>query len=256
MTNADLEALLQTHYPVGIAAIILKDGARYQACSGLADRERGTPVTPHTTFEIASCTKMFTGYCVQLLEQAGQLNIREKACSELPGITCEMLLHHTSGLPDYLDRLVWRDTLCNEDVIGSPSDSVRQFPPGEKYEYSNTNYVVLARLLEERTRMPYPALLHEAVFGPLGMNRSTVFPRGNCARGYDSDGSLCEYPSYIYGDGSIWTCIDDLAKWLAFVPQLFGSPLLKLAHALLTNVRDFDGDALGDEMVRLVGGIP
>ncbi len=96
----DLQAILNSHEPIGLAASILKDGEPFfQGTSGWAEREK-TKVMLNTTFELASCSKQFTGYCIQLLQNQGLLSITDPISKYFPllqpNVKIQNLLWHTS----------------------------------------------------------------------------------------------------------------------------------------------------------------
>jgi CubicO group peptidase (beta-lactamase class C family) len=234
MNQDSIEALLNRHEPIGLAVAVRKGKESLLACGGQAQRcshsDNALPVRPQTTFELASCTKLFTGHAISLLEERGLLKTSEPIRKHLSGlsdeVTIEQLLHHTSGLANYFDLLDWRATLCNGDVLQALRGASLDFHPGTRYEYNNSNYVVLATLVEKLSGRPYGVFLHEEVFAPLGMTSTGLFPRLEAARGY-REGKLFEEPSYIYGDGSLWTCASDLLKWLDFLPSRFSTPMFQ-----------------------------
>src|SRR5262245_22709831 len=144
----------------GFALLVLHDGRPVlEKCHGLANLKTKTPITPKTTFELASLTKPFTATAVLLLAQRGQLALDDdvrKSIPELPPspgrpVRLRDLLHHTSGLPEYL---AFGGVKGTDPKYRSNADYLKEFekhpakrPPGEQFEYRNSNYMLLATVV-------------------------------------------------------------------------------------------------------------
>ncbi len=158
--DALLAPLGSDHGP-GVAAMVIRDGeVDYSSAVGLADVERGIPIGPRTVFDIASVSKQFTGMLGILLHEDGRLDYDAPVVRFLPELarfgdrmTVRHLLTHTSGLPDYYDALArashaggWasnRDALASLELQGD-----LDFPPGDRFAYSDAGYEMLALVLE------------------------------------------------------------------------------------------------------------
>jgi D-alanyl-D-alanine carboxypeptidase len=171
--DADAEAILQRTGTPGATIAIYRNGTPlYVHAYGLADRERKTPATSATHYEIGSITKQFTAAAILQLREAGKLDIDARLATYLPDaphaseVTLTQLLSHTSGLLDYLDGPdveAWAVKPATFGQImariqGKPLD----FPPGSRWSYSNTGYVRLGRVI------------HDTVGGAAGNLVSTV----------------------------------------------------------------------------------
>lgn len=170
-------------------ALVAHDGkAIYHKGVGYLDFEAKTPIDTNAIFELASVSKQFTAAVVLMLQEQGKLSVEdpiEKFIPGLPypGITVRHLLTHTSGLPDYqaiMDQY-WDKTkvAANEDNIEylkkySPE---KRFVPGEKYEYSNTGYMLLATVAEKASGQDFIAFCREQIFTPLQMNSTDIRTR-------------------------------------------------------------------------------
>jgi CubicO group peptidase (beta-lactamase class C family) len=232
----------------GLAAMLIRDGRIvYQKGVGLADLDAHTPIAPNTQFQLASMTKQFTAMAVMILRERGKLQFDDslsKFCPEFPDyartITIRHLLNHTSGLPDYEELLLGK---VDYDKLFQSSKSPRavheftsaealqvlsrqqqlRFLPGEKWEYSNSGYLVLAQIIERLSRKRYAEFVKETIFDPLGMYNTLVVderrqhvPR--LAVGYSLRNGRWQDISYsaedfMYGDGGIHSTVDDLYKW-------------------------------------------
>jgi CubicO group peptidase (beta-lactamase class C family) len=201
---------------------------------GWADLEWNIPNSPTTRFQIASVTKQFTAAAILLLEERGKLKTDDLVKKYLPDapaawdkITIYNLLTMTSGIADHgaeyeptkPDRLVFAD---------KPLD----FQPGEKWDYKNTNYLVLGYLLERVSGQSYADFLQENIFKPLGMNDSgldsnvAIVPHR--ASGYlpGADGiENAERPniSGALSAGGLYSTSEDMLRWEI---GLFGGKLL------------------------------
>lgn len=253
----------------GVAVAVIRASGRPSFhCFGLADLADSTPVTPGTLFELASISKTLTSTAVLLLVERKKLSLGDdvrKYVPELPEydkarpIRIEDLSRHVSGLPDYLDfeHVTGKhpDYLTNADYVGEfarrRKESPLQFPTGREYDYNNSNYMLLAVVIERVTGRPYPAFLREEIFRPAGMTNTFVYdapssvPNGAAAHaavGYERRKKGWR-PTWglpprrherelTVGDGGIWSDLRDMAAWDA---ALRGGKLISpatLKHAL------------------------
>jgi CubicO group peptidase (beta-lactamase class C family) len=138
-----------------------------------------------TLFELASISKQFTATIIIKLQEAGKLKYEDAVEKYIPGlpypgITVRQLLNHTSGLPEY-EKLMdqeWDKTKVagNADIIAylKKFHPAALFKPGEKYEYSNTGYVLLASIAEKVAGEDFISLCHQWIFDPLGMTGTDI----------------------------------------------------------------------------------
>lgn len=200
----------------------------FEEYKGYADFRDKTPVTANTPFHLASVSKTFTGTTVLKLWEQGRLSLDDTLqhyFPELPyhGITVRMLLSHRSGLPNYL---YFFDSCWNKKVKATNVDvlnfMVAHKPrldnyPNRSFHYCNTNYVLLAMIIEKITGMAYPQYMKDSVFMPLGMTHTFVFSAkdtnqyvptyiGN--RPYPMDHLDC-----TYGDKNIYSTVQDMYLW-------------------------------------------
>ena len=252
---ATAEARLQRYVGEvpGAALLVVRDGEPVlRRAVGLADVEAGTAVTPATAFRLASLSKQFTAAAVLLLAQEGRLRLDDPVRRWLPalpssadGVTLHHLLSHTSGLPDYEDRMApdFPGQVRDADVPGLLAGGEPFFVPGSAYRYSNTGYALLALVVEQASGQAYPDFLRERIFAPLGMHGSLALVHGvdtvaHRAYGHSADGDHWRRTdqsstSAVLGDGGIYSSIDDLAKWNAALSddRLLGDASRALAFA-------------------------
>jgi len=197
----------------------------------LADLEQDTANTPDTIFEAGSVSKQFIAIAVLLLEQAGQLSTSDplsRHVSGMPGwadrVTLAQLMHHSSGIPDYIGFLGphgWPDTtLTKQDVLAKISAVKKlRFQPGTKWEYSNSNYLLLGVVIERVSGQPLETFLRQRIFDPLQLRMVADAGQemiNGAARSYSRPGSeFEEVDGHIYalGPGGIWSTPADLVSW-------------------------------------------
>lgn len=227
----------------GFAVGVIKDGKLVISRGyGLADLNTKQRITSTTDFRLASVTKQFTAMAVMLVVHDGKLRYDDtltKIFPEFPAygsqITIRNLLNHTSGLKHY-------EGIYEEQTANLPADKVPQlhdadvlrileqqnstdFPPGSRWEYSNSGYAVLAMIVERVSGTTFSDFLQHRVFIKLGMKHSVAYVKGenevpNRASGYrkSQNGNGWEFAdqsstSAVLGDGGVYTSIEDLAKW-------------------------------------------
>ncbi|MDF2725543.1 MAG: class beta-lactamase-related serine hydrolase [Paenibacillus sp.] len=227
----------------GCVLVAVEGEILYSGAVGLADDE--APLTVDTVFDIASVSKSFTAMAVMMLQERGELDIDETVDTYLedfpyPDVTIRHLLHHTGGLPDYMELF---EEEWDTDYIASNSDLLEllvenepdvEFDANEQYEYSNTGYAILALVVEAVSGTEFADFLKRNIFIPLGMTRTQVVNRRvndpeieNFAYGYVWDEDEEEYylpddhEDYDYvvyldgiqGDGAVCSTVVDLLKW-------------------------------------------
>jgi CubicO group peptidase (beta-lactamase class C family) len=167
--------------------LIALDGFNvYQRSIGFADPIKKISSKPETVYQLASVSKQFTAAAIMLLKADGKLGFDDlliKYIPELPykNITIRHLLHHVSGLPNYmyLTDKYWTDIRPpdNNDVIELMAKYKIPvfFQPGARYDYSNTGYVMLASVVERVSGMSLNDFLQQRIFRPLGMKSTYVY---------------------------------------------------------------------------------
>lgn len=207
---------------------------------GITDLRTLRPIDATTNFRLASFSKQFTAMCIMLLAHDGKLHYDDHLTDVIPEfpaygktITIRNLLNHTSGLPDYEDILTKHYPNVPDDTIPQihnagvlkllEEQNAGLFPPGSKWQYSNSGYVVLAQIVERVSSKTFGAFLRERIFVPLKMTNSLAYEKGknevpHRAYGHSKkqDGwreTDQSSTSATLGDGGIYSSIDDLAKW-------------------------------------------
>lgn len=248
----------------------------FQKSYGKAFREKDIDLNSETVFELASVSKQFTAMGIMLLKKQGKLSFEDTLRKFLPQlpynkITIRHLLNHTSGLPDYMDmaNTYWDSTkiMTNADMITllAAKNQAILFKPGEKWEYSNTGYALLASIIEKVSGLSFNKFLQANIFQPLGMYRTRVYRKryektviDNYAYGYvkDSAGRFVMSDSLpstasmvysldgIYGDGVVNSTTGDLLKWdqALYTDKLVSNEMMQEAFmdAKLNNGKTFN----------------
>ncbi|MEO6169301.1 MAG: serine hydrolase domain-containing protein [Chitinophagales bacterium] len=158
----------------------------YQNCFGFADYHQKTDLTDSATFQLASVSKPITATAVLLLHERNQLNIDDLVSKYIKGfpyehITIRQLLNHRSGLANYIYlfdtmKLAKDNFITNHDVVDYfvTHKPALQATPGHKFQYSNTNYALLAYIVEQVSGKLYPVFLEENIFTPSHMYHTYV----------------------------------------------------------------------------------
>jgi D-alanyl-D-alanine carboxypeptidase len=199
---------------------------------GLADESWNVRNMIDGCFEIASITKQFTAVAILQLAEAGKLSVQDpvsKFYSQAPsswnGITVQQLLTHTSGLPN--NEL--KDFTKGVAAPYTPEELIQTFrnrplaaAPGTKWAYTNTEYYLLAYIIEQLSGESYGTYLSRHIFSPLGMADSgfvpslTIVPK--MAEGYTRENGVLRRHDYFdrsveIGAGGIHTTLSDLVRW-------------------------------------------
>lgn len=252
----------------GCSLAVVSDGRIvYEKGYGLANVEHGVPIVPRqTVFDIGSTSKQFTAASILLLAQEGKLSLDDdvrKTLPELPDygtpVTIRHLLHHTSGLRDYINVMVmgsinFEDHTTADDALAA---IVRQktldFPPGSEHSYSNSGYFLLSLIVERVSGKSLREFAQERIFAPLGMS-NTRFLDDHTAVIPHRASSYAPHPAGGFGiqaanweqtgDGAVQTTAEDLAKWdQNFYDPKVGGPWL--IEQLQTTGQLNDGEKIG-----------
>lgn len=231
----------------------------FSEAHGFSDIENEIPYTADTRTYVASVTKQFTAVCIMMLHEKGLLDIDDTLDKYVPEyvyakkVTLRQLLNMASGIPNELsvigrrlrarraefdmsdddfDRMVCRETAPEKctpaDFLEIVNAEPMEFEPGEKFDYSDTNYMLLGHIVERLTGVPYEEFMRANIFEPLGMNRSIVgadYSDGPSYRVFGRKQYNMGWAHFTTGEGSISTTAEDLCKWLnAVIEGRFISP--------------------------------
>jgi CubicO group peptidase (beta-lactamase class C family) len=227
----------------GVAVLVRRGGRMvFEHGYGVRDLNSHSAIDPETNFRLASCTKQFTAMAIMLLVHDKKLKYEQSLAEIFPEfpaygatITIGNLLHHTSGLPDYETLMEqeeksggpkWtaENQIHDADVLALlEKEHMTSFPPGTKWAYSNSGYVVLGLVVAKVSSKSFGDFLRERIFAPLKMDQTVAYEKGknevaNCAFGHSRDGDAWKQTdqsstSATLGDGGVYSSVSDLAKW-------------------------------------------
>ncbi len=201
---------------------------------GMADKVNNTPNAPMLIYRIGSITKSFTSAALVNLKRDGLIESFDQPLSDFSDdfpmgdqITLRHLMTHHSGIPDYVEAVEAYAAANNyffepEEIFEIVTEALEEeglkFTPGEFFEYSNSNYLILGVLIEELTGKTYQGYLQEKIYGPLDLINTGKGPDqimdNNRAKGYNADSEVGAYQMQIaFSAGEMESTIADLEKW-------------------------------------------
>lgn len=206
-----------------------------EKCYGYANIETGTPITKDTVFHVASVTKQITVMCVMILQEQGKLNVENDVRTYIPEMISfpqpmklKNMMNNISGLRDQWELLRLSGRQMEDALVQSDTRNIiaRQtglnFEPTEKYMYSNSNFTLLATIVEKLSEMSLPEFAKKYIFEPLHMDKTFIRDDfrmlvPNRAYSYHDDGY--NYTNGVltfgvYGSTSLHTTCEDFTKWL------------------------------------------
>jgi CubicO group peptidase (beta-lactamase class C family) len=199
--------------------------------AGLANLETGDEIHAETVFDIGSTSKPFTATVVLLLAERGELDLDaplSDVLDDLPDwaddVTLDQLLHHTAGVPDYVELLYDEgyeddDTTTDEDALDALGEVEElDFEPGEQFSYSNSGYFLAAEAVEEVTGEDFATVVEDELFQPYDLFAvvDPLFDDPLKATSYVADGDEWEVADSVWeqvGDGGIQTSPTELVRW-------------------------------------------
>lgn len=228
----------------GCIAIVGSGKRLFEKAYGYADLVNQVPNTLETKFATASAGKAFVAVGILQLIEKGVLHF-EDTIGELldfdlnkidPKINIEQLLTHTSGIPDYFNEEemeeyeeLWKEypnykIRSNRDLIPLFIDKPMMYNPGERFQYNNTGYVVLALIIEKATKRDFDCYLQSEIFEACGMESTGYYELdrlpAKCAHNYIFDEKRKEYRTNIYsvdvkgtGAGGAFTTVEDVERF-------------------------------------------
>ncbi len=249
----------------GAALLILRDGRVVAKRGfGVADFENNIPVTATSNFRLASVSKQFTALAILQLVEKGDVSLTSRLNHFFPTfpkwaehITIKDMLRHTSGMVDY-------ESLVPDSFVGQVVDAdvyrlleaqdEVYFSAGQKYQYSNSAYALLAMIIEKVSGLRFSDYLEQHIFSPLGMDNTVAFDHArhkvvNRAYGYalsdDGKVELADQSKYsaVLGDGGIYSNLNDLHRWISALEtdRLLSEPL---ASEWLSDQKNNAGEAI------------
>jgi CubicO group peptidase (beta-lactamase class C family) len=231
----------------------------YEKYNGYANKNEGTKITPETSVQIASVSKVLTATAILKLVNAGKIDLDQKVNTILKTFpyedcTIRMLLSHRTGMRNYAyftdrDKSVWdrHNQLTNKDILDilATKNIGLEAPTGTRFSYCNTNYAMLALIIEKITGLTYKEAMAEMIFKPLGMKHTYVFDddkdRKKIVPSYKGNGVEIgfDYLDNVYGDKNIFSTVRDLLKFdrARNSPDFLKPELLKQVYTGYSNER-------------------
>lgn len=227
--------------PGVIIGVVKDQRLLYTASKGMANLDYNIPITASSNFRLSSTSKQFTAACILLLMEKGQLNLSDSLSKFFPEfspalgrVTIEQLLHHTSGIRDYMSLLMIQGSEKidffssfigdDHDIMGLiTKQQSLSFESGTAHSYSNTNYWLLGQVVERVSNQSLGVYAQENIFEPLGMKHSgyteisgQIVPER--VSGYVSECPDCDRMEYRFqpiamGDAGVVSNIEDLLLW-------------------------------------------
>jgi len=214
--------------------MVAKDGKPlYSGAFGYANMAEKDTLSTQTSFQLASVTKTFTSSAVLRLVEEGLLSVDDSLQKffpgfPYPGITVKLLLSHRSGLPEYIywDQHFIGDTvqyLTNQgmlDLLITKKPPVKT-KPDRLFNYCNTNYALLALVIEKVSGVSYKQYMQDSIFNPLGMTNTFIYTIQDTASPH---GATCyqarkwkewkwAFSDGVLGDKNIYSSVEDMLKW-------------------------------------------
>ena len=215
----------------GIAVLVAKDGKTlFEKGYGYANIANKTKITSQTKFRIGSITKQFIAAAILKLQEEGKISTRDSLTKYFPGfpqggqVSIHHLLTHTSGIPDYTtDAMDYRRDYTEDELAQMAFGLTPEFPPGSRWNYSNTGYVLLGIIVHKASGKFYGDILRERVFTPLGMTTARVITEEdivpNRAAGYRMVRGELKNQQWVApklnttADGSLYLSLNDYIAW-------------------------------------------
>lgn len=235
-----------------VAFLVAKNGhIIYENYMGYANKKTGKNITKDTPLHIASVSKVLTSTAVLMLIDAKKISLDQKVNTIIDNfpyrdVTIKTLLNHRSGMRNYayftFENGNWnkKETLTNEDIVKImvEKEITLERPTDTGFSYCNTNYAILALIIEKITGLKYPEAMKEMIFAPLGMTDTFVFDiakdREMIAPSYKGNNVEIgiDYLDGIYGDKNIYSTPRDLLKFdkARYAPFFLNPDLLKKVY--------------------------
>jgi len=227
------QVLKTTGVPSASVAVVQDGKIAYLQAYGAAKLEPQTAATPTMRYGIGSISKQFTAAAILMLAEEGKLSLDDPVAKYVPGltdgdkVTIRQLLSHTSGYQDYWPQdyampMVFKP-ITPDQIMDRWAKIPLDFPPGTKWQYSNTNYVIAGVIVEKVAGMPLFQFVTQRIFTPLGM-KSVADADKNEVAAVDPTGYMRyalgplrpagkEGAGWMFAAGELSMTAEDLAKW-------------------------------------------
>ena len=229
---AAAQVLEQTGVPSASVGIVMGGKIVLTAAYGNARLSPERKAEPAMKYPVGSISKQFTATAMLLLVQDGRVSLDDTVSKYFPEltraneVTIRELLSHTSGYEDYAPQdytiPLWRTPVNPLELIHKWAEKPLDFDPGTEWQYSNTNFVLAALIVQKASGMPYWKFMETRVLGPLGLkdvinldtDRDKVEPQGYMQNALGPlRPAVMEGPRWYFGDASLAMPASDLLAW-------------------------------------------
>lgn len=229
--DAAMQKALTQSKATGVVIGVAKNGELvYEHAYGTANLA-GAPLSAESAFEVGSITKQFTAAAILQLVEAKKLSLNDRLGKYVPSytagrnITVRQLLNQMTGIPEYVGAVFEnppKEAGTFAGILKIVADKPLDFKPGTKWEYSNTNYIMLGHIIELVSHQPYDTYIHDHIFVPAGMTHSTNwageshiadFPAGYATQGGKLKPAIVLDSGWAYSAGDIVSTVSDMVKW-------------------------------------------
>ncbi len=235
------------------SVLVAKNGTIvYEKYTGFRDLRGKDSLHADVPFQIASTSKPFTAAAILKLAEQGKLRLDDSLTKYFPGmpyaVTIQLLLNHRSGIPNYLyymEKGEWPRTqqASNSDVVNTLVQwkPTQAYNPDRHFNYCNTNYVLLASIVEKVSGKSFPDFMKENFFTPLGMTNSFVKKMNDAlpTQSYQRNGAIwtLDFSDGPYGDKNMYSTVRDLLKWdqALYEGKVLTQPMLDSAFTPYSN---------------------
>ncbi len=259
------QVLAQTGVPSAEVGIVVDGKVVLTAAYGLARLDPKVKAEPGMKYPVGSISKQFTAAAILLLQQDGKLTLDDTVSRWFPeltrakDVTLREILSHTSGYEDYAPQdytiPLWVRPANPVDVVHEWAGKPLDFDPGTEWQYSNTNFVLAALIVEKASGMPYWEFMRTRVLGPAGMknvinldtDRKEVEPLGYMRNALGPlRPAQMEGPGWYFGDASLGMPVESLLQWdVSMMNETVLSPASYEAMETEVKLKDGRGSQYG-----------
>lgn len=224
----------ENRLPGSAVGIVHGNGLAWSGLIGFADVAACRPPELTTLYRIASITKTFTATAIMRLRDEGRLRLDDSVGKYIPevahleDVTIRRMLSHESGLQSEPPETDWAEVKYEgrvEQNLQRAPDLAMVIPPNRQTKYSNLGFQLLGEVITRVTGMPYVDFIRERILDPIGMTNTSFEPlsadmenhraTGYAARFLSDNLELASIPPTIYSEGGLWSCVDDLGRWIS-----------------------------------------
>ncbi|HET7338553.1 MAG TPA: serine hydrolase domain-containing protein [Candidatus Dormibacteraeota bacterium] len=221
--------------PGAAVGVVQGDGLSWKAGIGFADIAARRAPDGVTLYRIASITKTFTATAIMRLRDEGRLRLDAPLGEYIPevghldDVTIRRILSHESGLQSEPPGTDWREVRYEGRVernLERASELAGVIPPNTQTKYSNLGFQLLGEVITRASGVPYEQYIKGQILDPLGMTNTVFEPvpgelqsrraTGYAARFLSDELDLASIPPTIYSEGGLWSCVDDLGRWISY----------------------------------------